>query len=124
MNSATWKRLKGEIGFKPKEEMRQIMDDGGIYIPYVIQDTQGNCVYTVLGDTKSNRLYMSMINGDDVFVGAINSDTDEEMLEKTPRMHPDDAGLCVFLGDMLCCLAEGCTKKQVLDSWDEEFLGS
>jgi len=122
MNSATWKRLKGEVGFLPKEKMRQIMYDGGIYIPYVTQDTQGECVYTVLGDAKNNRLYMSMTNDGEVFVGAIDSETEENMLEKTPRMHPDDAGLCAFLGDMLCCLAEGCTKNQVLDSWDEEFL--
>jgi hypothetical protein len=121
MNSAKWKRLKGEVGFSPKEKMRQMMNDNGMYIPYVTQDDQGGCIYTVLGDAKNNRLYMSMTNDGDVFVAAIDSETDENMLEKTPRMHPDDAGLCVFLGDMLCCLAEGCTKKQVLDSWDEEF---
>ena len=121
MNSTKWKRLRGEVGFAPMEQMRQMMSDGGVYIPYVTQDDQGGCIYTVLGDVKSNRLYMSMTNDGDVFVGAINSETKESMIEKTPRMHPDDAGLCVFLGDMLCCLAEGCTKKEVLDSWDEEF---
>ena len=121
MNSTKWKRLRGEVGFAPMEQMRQMMSDGGVYIPYVTQDDQGGCIYTVLGDVKSNRLYMSMTNDGDVFVGAINSETKESMIEKTPRMHPDDAGLCVFLGDMLCCIAEGCTKKQVLDSWDEEF---
>jgi len=122
MNSAKWKRLRGEVGFKPKDEMCKLMEDNGIYIPYVTQDLQGDCRYTVLGDAKKNRLYMSMTHDGDVFVGAINSDTRENMLEKTPRMHPEDAGLCVFLGDMLCCLAEGCTKSQVLDSWDQEFL--
>ena len=54
MNSAKWKRLGGEVGAKPKEEMRSMMDDGGIYIPYVTQDDQGGCVYTVLGDVKNN----------------------------------------------------------------------
>jgi hypothetical protein len=121
MNSKTWARLNGEVGYKPKEEMRKIMHDGGIYIPYVTEDPQGECVYTVLGDAKTNRLYMSMTNEGEVFVGAIDSDTKTEMLDKTPRMDPEDAGLCAFLGDMLCCLAEGCTKKQVLDSWDEDF---
>ena len=101
--------------------MRKIMHDGGIYIPYVTEDTKGECVYTVLGDAKTNRLYMSMTNEGEVFVGAIDSDTKSEMLDKTQIMDPEDAGLCVFLGDMLCCLAEGCTKKQVLDSWDEDF---
>ena len=121
MNSAKWKRLGGEVGAKPKEEMRSMMDDGGIYIPYVTQDDQGGCVYTVLGDVKNNKLYMSMTHENDVFVGSIYSDTETRMIDKVPKMDPEDAGLCAFLGDMLCCLAEGCTKNQVLESWDEAF---
>lgn len=121
MNKKQWLDLNGCVGDVAKQEMYEILHHGGVYIPYVTQDAQGNCFYTVLGDVKKNRLYMSMTNQGEVFVGAIDSQTEEGMLDKRPRMHPEDAGLCVYLGDMLCCLAEGCTEEEVLNSWEEEL---
>ena len=120
MNKKQWTDLNGCVGSSPSQEMYEILHDEGVYIPYVTQDPQGDCFYTVLGDVKNNRLYMSMSIEGDVFVGAIDSETKEGMLDKTPRMHPDDAGLCAYLGDMLCCLAEGCSEQQVIESWEEE----
>ena len=121
MNKKQWAKLNGCVGDVPSQEMYEILHDGGVYIPYVTQDPQGDCFYTVLGNVKNNRFYMSMSNQGDVFVGAIDSETEEGMLDKTPRMHPEDATLCVYLGDMLCCLAEGCTEDQVIDSWDDQL---
>lgn len=123
MNSKIWTDLKAEIGDKPANEMLEIFHDKGVYIPYVSEDKQGDCIYTVLGDTLTNRLYMSLRHDHDVFVGSIQSPTKEEMIEKIPKMHQKDADLMHFMSDMLISVfILGVSEDEVLESWDDAFV--
>jgi hypothetical protein len=123
MNSAIWTKLKGTIGEEPKNKMFQIMHDNGAYIPYVTENKQGDCIYTVLGDALTNVLYMSVRHDDEVFVGSINSPTEERMIDKTPKMHQKDADLMHFMSDMLISVfILGISEDEVFESWDDVFL--